>query len=58
MEISEVGMEMLVSFSGIREKEEWKPTKKQQEVLDAYQEKLNNLTKEEIKAMQEMFDKY
>ena len=50
MEISEVGMEMLLSFSGIKEKEEWKPTTKQQEVLDAYQKKLDNLTEEEIKA--------
>ena len=55
MEISEVGMEMLQM---IQEREKWKPTNKQQEVLDAYQKKLDNLTEEEIKAMQEMFDKW
>lgn len=45
------------SYKRFKEKEEWQPTKKQKEILDAYQKKLDNLTEEEIKAMQEAFDK-
>lgn len=45
------------SYRRFKEREEWKPTKKQKEILDAYQKKLDNLTEDEIRIMQEAFDK-
>lgn len=45
------------SYRRFKEREEWKFTKKQKEILDAYQKKLDNLTEDEIKIMQEAFDK-